>query len=85
MYWRSFDVFVEDKPNLGLILGLSLGIGIPLLLLVVTGLIYCCKVSKSKTTVSPTTTTATKALAENIPMSPKKSANENSDIETGSF
>ena len=48
MYWRSFDVFVEDKPNLGLILGLSLGIGIPVLLLAIGGTVFFVKKQKGK-------------------------------------
>jgi hypothetical protein len=39
-------------PNLGLILGISLGLGIPALFAVIAGLVYYCKRVKNKIRIS---------------------------------
>jgi hypothetical protein len=69
-----------DGPNLALILGLSLGIGIPVLSLLGGGLIYFCIKYKSNQKVKPSNdtdtsnTTATSAIVD-IPMVPTNTAN----------
>jgi hypothetical protein len=67
-----------NESDLALILGLSLGIGIPVLLIVVGGLIYFCKKSKSNKKVNPnndtdTSHTTADAIVD-IPLAPTKTA-----------
>jgi hypothetical protein len=66
---------------LGLILGLALGIGIPVILGIVGGLIYYIKVYKPKSgKVVPVETDTTINAITNIPMVPTNTANGNSTI-----
>jgi len=66
------------ESDLGLILGLSLALGIPVLLIVVGGLICFVKKSKSNQKVNPnndtgTSNTTTDAILD-IPLAPIKTA-----------
>ncbi|CAF4508727.1 unnamed protein product [Rotaria sp. Silwood2] len=67
-----------DKPNLALILGLSLGLGIPFVLGILIGLVYYFKVYKPKvrvhssTATRPAKNTTTIGAATDIPLKPTK-------------
>ncbi|CAF1467811.1 unnamed protein product [Adineta steineri] len=70
----------SDKPNnLPLILGLSLGIGIPVLLLIVGGFICYCKARPSSIAVEPVGDTDTSDSTD-IAMRPINTKNENSTV-----
>jgi hypothetical protein len=74
----------ESTNKLPLILGLSIGIGVPVLLAVIGGLIYYFKVYKPRQKIIPkndtTTTNTTTAAITDIPMAPIKTTGDYSTI-----
>ncbi|CAF1573630.1 unnamed protein product, partial [Adineta steineri] len=71
----------EDEPNLALIFGLSMGIGIPALLLIIGGLICYLKTRFPNAKVEPAaaTNTALGAVTD-IPMVPINTTEKNSTL-----
>jgi hypothetical protein len=77
--------YLAKDDDLPLILGLSLGIGIPVLLAILGGLIYYFKVVKPKGKVIPnkgTTTNSTIGAVTDIPLLPTHTTNVNSTVAT---
>ncbi|CAF1572779.1 unnamed protein product, partial [Adineta steineri] len=71
----------EDEPNLALILGLSMGIGIPALLLIIGGLICYLKTRFPNAKIEPAAATnTTVSTVTDIPLMPINTTEKNSTL-----
>ncbi|CAF3894466.1 unnamed protein product [Adineta steineri] len=70
----------EDEPNLALILGLSMGIGIPALLLIIGGLVCYLKTRFPNAKVEPAAANTALSAVTDIPLVPINTTEKNSTL-----